>query len=163
MHKQKLAVLIAAGVGILGLVLTWFSVDAGFFSYSQNGFSSGWTGWGTLAALGTGAGILFKAEDKNAAIDADTKKIVMGAGAGALLLPIIAIVIVKSNALGGAIDLGIGLFICMIAGAGMLAIPLAMKADGSFEMPTKDSIQADIKGEENSSDASDASGDDATA
>lgn len=151
MHKQKLAVLIAAGVGILGLVLTWFSVDAGFFSYSQNGFSSGWTGWGTLAALGTGAGILFKAEDKNAAIDADSKKIVMGAGAGALLLPIIAIVMVKSNALGGAIDLGIGLFICMLAGAGMLAVPFVMKADGSMEMPTKDSIKADLEGSDDDS------------
>ena len=155
MHKQRLFILIAVGVGILGMLLPWASVKLGFLgSYSQNGFGSGWTGWGTLAALGAAAGILFKAPDRNTPIDADTKKVVLGGGAGATLLPIIFIIIIKASSYGSAYGLGIGVFLCILAGIGIMAIPFAIKADGEFEMPSKDSISKDIdeiKGGDNDS------------
>lgn len=146
MHKQRLFILVAAGIGIVGLLLTWFSIDAGFFSYSQNGFSSGWTGWGTLAAIGGAAGLVFKADDKNVELDAQTKKMVAGAGAGALVLPLLAIIIVKMQTGGNFVDLGLGLFICMLSGLAIAALPFAIKGDGEFEMPNKETIKADLDG-----------------
>lgn len=146
MHKQRLFILIAAGVGVVGLLLTWFSIDVGFLSYSQNGFSSGWTGWGTLAAIGGAAGLVFKAEDKNTELDAQSKKMVAGAGAGAVVLPLLAIIIVKMQTGGEFVDIGFGIFICMLAGLGIAALPFAIKGDGEFEMPNKETIKADLDG-----------------
>lgn len=146
MHKQRLFILIAAGVGIVGLLLTWFSIDMGFLSYSQNGFSSGWTGWGTLAGIGGAAGLVFKAEDKNAELDAQSKKMVAGAGAAALVLPLLAIIFVKMQTGGEFVNIGLGIFVCMLSGLGIAALPFAIKGDGEFEMPNKETIKADLEG-----------------
>jgi peptidoglycan/LPS O-acetylase OafA/YrhL len=149
MHKQRLFILIASGAGVLGLLLTWFSIDSGFFSYSQNGFSSGWTGWGTLLAIGAAAGLIFKTDDKNLVLDSQTKKMVAGAGLAVIVLPLLAILVVKMQTGGQFINLGMGLFICMLSGLAIAALPFAIKEDGSFEMPNKETIKSDLEKDTN--------------
>ncbi|MEX1002643.1 MAG: hypothetical protein WDZ35_11055 [Crocinitomicaceae bacterium] len=147
MHKQRLFILIAAGVGLLGVLLPWATWKVAWMSGSVNGFSP-WEGWATIAGLGAAAGILFKAEDRNTAIDAATKKIVLGGGAAAFLFPLIFIIRLSassSGAMGSAMGFGIGVFLALLAGLAIVAIPFAIKADGEFEMPSKDSINKDIK------------------
>ncbi|MBD3638185.1 MAG: hypothetical protein HUJ25_12605 [Crocinitomicaceae bacterium] len=152
MHKQKLIVLIAAGVGIVGIILPWASANLGFFgNYSQNGFNSGWTGYATLASLAAAAGILFKESDNASAITAETRKIVAGAGVGAIIFPILFIIILKAQQGGQFVSLGFGVFLCLLAGIAIAVVPFAIKGDGSFEMPTKDSIKADLEADTSSS------------
>ena len=158
MNKQKIIILAAAAVGIVGILLPWASVSLGFLgSYSQNGFNSGWTGYATLASILAAGGILFKDSDRNAPITADMKKIVAGAGGGAVLFSLLFMIIIKSSKGGGLIDLGLGVFLCIIAGIALLVIPFAIKGDGSFEMPSKDSIKADLEAKDDNSSSADGS------
>ena len=139
MHKQRLIILIAAGVGLLGMVMPWATV----WILSQNGFNSGFAGWGTLAGLGAAAGITFKADDKKLPLDSTSKKEVMGGGAAAVIFPIIAMILLKSEG-GIYLTLGMGVYLCCIAGALVLAVPFVIKGDGSTQMPTKDSIKDEV-------------------
>lgn len=146
MHKQKLFVIIAAGLGVVGVLLPWFSCSGWGSTESTNGFSY-WPGYATLAACGAAIGLLFKDPDKNAAIAADVKKMVIGGGAGAVLFPLVFILInigKTGSVLGFSCGFGLGPWLSMIGGLGVLVVLFAMKSDGSFEMPTADSIKADI-------------------
>ncbi|MBI3133126.1 MAG: hypothetical protein HYZ14_00480 [Bacteroidetes bacterium] len=133
-------ILIAAGVGLLGMIMPWASV----WIVSQNGFNSGFAGWATLAGFGAAAGITFKAEDKNQPLDSSSKKVVMGGGAAAAFFSLLAMILLKSQG-GGYLTLGTGVFLCFIAGAAVLAIPFIIKGDGNMQMPTKDSIKDELK------------------
>lgn len=140
MHKQRIAILAAAGLGLLGMILPWASI----WIISQNGFNSGWAGWGTLAGLGGAIGIVLKDADKKLPLDAQGKKLIMGCGGAAAFCSLMAMIIFKANGM-GVITLGIGVFICLLAGAAILAIPFVIKGDGNMSMPTKDSIKDDLK------------------
>lgn len=147
MHKQKLFVIIAAGLGVIGVLLPWFSCSGWGSGGSSNGFSY-WPGYAALASCGAAIGLLFKDPDKNAAITPDVKKIVLGGGAGAVLFPLIFVLLNIGNGgsfLGVSCGIGLGPWITMIGGIGVLVVLFSMKADGTFEMPTSDSIKADIK------------------
>ena len=136
MHKQRIGVLAAAGLCLVGMVLPWTSL----FIFSVSGFGFGWMGWGTLAGIGAAAGIVFKATDKKLPMDATEKKVVLGGGAAAALFPIIAIITLLSN---GA-PTGIGVFLSLIGGIAILAMQFIVKESGDVSMPTKDSIKEDI-------------------
>jgi hypothetical protein len=143
MHKQKIGVLAAVGLGILGILLPWGSL--GIFG-SYNGFSSGWTGYGAIAALAAAAGFILKdLDNKEKPLDDNTKKIVMGAGAGAFVFPLLYIIILKTSMFGGAFGIGMGVYLTMLGGLAVLAIPFVIKSTGEMSMPTKDSIKEEIK------------------
>lgn len=144
MHKQKLGILIAGGVGLLGLLMPWWSVALPFFGkISQNGFQSGFVGWGSFLAIAAAAGILFKDPDRLKPIDNMTQKVVMGAGAGVVLLTILAMILlsVGDNSVG---SLGFGLFMTCLGGIGILAVPFVVKDSGEIAMPDKQSITDEI-------------------
>ncbi len=144
MHKQKLGILIAGGVGLLGLIMPWYSLSLPFFgSISQNGFQSGFVGWGSFLAIAGAAGILFKDSDRLKPIDNTTQKIVMGAGAAVVLFAIIAAIrfSVGEASVG---SLGFGLFTTLLAGVGMIAVPFVVKDSGEIAMPDKKSITDEI-------------------
>ena len=149
MHKQRIFILVAAGVGLLGCLLPWQTISAGFFgSVSANAFGSGWVGYATLAGIAAAAGVMFKDSDKTTVVPADTRKIVLGGGAAVVLFSLIAVIIISSGATGAygfGVSVGIGPFLTLIAGVGILGVPFAIKGDGSFKMPTKDSIKDDMK------------------
>lgn len=149
MHKQRIFILVAAGVGLLGCLLPWQVASAGFFgTISANAFSSGWVGYGTLAGVAAAAGIMFKDADKTAVIPAATRNIVLAAGGAVFLFSLIGIIIISSSssgAYGFGVSMGMGPILSLIGGVGILGVPFAIKGDGSFKMPTKDSIKEDMK------------------
>jgi len=149
MHKQRVFILVAAGVGLLGCLLPWQIASAGFFgTLSYNAFSSGWVGYATLLGVLAAAGIIFKDSDKTVVLPADTRKVVIVAGGAVVLFSLLGIIIISSNATGNygfGISMGMGPILCLIAGVGVLGVPFAIKGDGSFKMPTKDSIKEDMK------------------
>jgi len=149
MHKQRIFILVAAGVGLLGCLLPWQVASAGFFgTISANAFGSGWVGYATLAGVLAAAGIMFKDTDKTTVIPADTRKIVLAAGGAVVLFSLLAIIIISSGATGAygfGVSMGMGPILTFVAGVGILGVPFAIKGDGSFKMPTKDSIKEDMK------------------
>jgi len=149
MHKQRLFILIAAGVGLIGAVMPWQTASAGIFgSASVSAFGSGWVGYATIAGILGAAGILFKDSDKSAVLAVDTKKIVLGAGGAVAVFSLLAILIISTNStsvFGVGVSLGMGPFITLLAGVAILGIPFSIKEDGNFKMPTKDSIKQDMK------------------
>lgn len=115
LHKQKLYSLIVAGVALIALILPWISIDFGFVSRSINGLRS----WGLLSLIGViGVGAAsFLMGDKTKEFDENTKKIALGSFAaialGALLF------FIRLSSIGGGLGsaAGLGLWLCLIAGA----------------------------------------------
>lgn len=133
-HKQKLYSLILAGVGLVSMLLPWFSVKAsmgGFGGYgvSKNGFGS----WGLLVLIGIGvvAAACFMG-DKSKEFDEMGKKLALGgfgAMAGGALIYLIRILTVGgSKGFGGMVKAspGIGLILGLVAGALGLLILMGM-------------------------------------
>jgi len=141
MHKQKMAVLAAAGLGIIGLLMPWFKMYSGSVfgvtipGVSINGFQAGFTGWMTFLGIVAAAGILFKESDKKAAIDSFSRKIVLAGGAAVVVFTLLAIIVGYRSG---------GVFVSFLAGAAIIAVPFVIKDSGEFEMPTKESITDDF-------------------
>jgi hypothetical protein len=121
-HKQKLYALIAAGVALIALLLPWISVSFMGYSSSVNGLR----GWGMLSFLGV-IGVAALSLMGNRAEDYTPEfrryaMIAFGAVAlGAFLF------FIRKNSVGGMMDVagvrtGIGLWICLLAGLGGLAL-----------------------------------------
>lgn len=136
MHKQRLAVIIAAGAGVIATFLPWVSVSMGFLgNYTISGISI-WPGILTLLLCG-GAGVLaFLGDDRNRPIESSYVKFV--AIAGAIPFLIILLNILRALGTGG---LGIGIWLALLASAAIIAVPFVIKDSGEFSMPTKDSIK----------------------
>ncbi len=115
-HKQKLYVLIAAGLALVALMLPWISVGMFGMSNSINGFR----GWGLLCL----AGIIVIAAlsimgDKTQDYSPDYKKYV-GWAFTAIVAGAFLFWIRKNSAVGDAIGIldvktGIGLWLCLLA------------------------------------------------
>lgn len=136
MHKQRLAVVIAAGIGVISTFLPWVSVT--FFGISTT--ASGLSVWaGILAFLAcVAAGVFaFLGDDRNGPIEANFVKFVTIAGGVGVLLVLLFILANFSY-------VGAGAYIGFIALAGVTAVPFVIKDDGEFQMPTKDSIKDEI-------------------
>src|SRR4029079_11192122 len=120
-HKQKLYSLIAAGVALIALLLPWISISFLASSQSWNGLR----GWGLLSLVGVAGvvGLSFvgnKAEDYTE----EYKKYVMIAF-GAVAAGAVLFFLRKNSVVGGIDNLvktGIGLWLCLIAGLGGLAL-----------------------------------------
>jgi hypothetical protein len=151
MHKQRLAVVIAAGLGVISTFLPWGSYSAnlgifgGFQTYSYSGIT---TLVGILAFLLCGGAIaLAFIGDREKAIDADKVKFVAIAGAAVFLFSLLHLLL----NMGGSSELDItglskssisfGVFITIIAGLATVAVPFVVKDSGEISMPTKDSIK----------------------
>jgi hypothetical protein len=124
-HKQKLYALIAAGIAFVALLLPWISLNFLGASQSWNGIR----GWGVLSLFGVIAVVVLsllgtRTEDYTA----EFKKYTMIAF-GAIALGALLFFIRKSSVAGGEsifgddlVKTGIGLWICLVAGLGGLAL-----------------------------------------
>jgi|GEM_PF-560683 hypothetical protein len=136
-HKSKLYSLILAGVGLISLLLPWFSLG-GFGS--KNGFGS----WGLLVLVGVGvvAASCFMG-DKSKGYDDMGKKLALGgfgAMAGGAVIYLIRILSVGGGKYGGYIKLspGIGLFLGLAAGViGLLLMLGIVKVPKSIDDKVK--------------------------
>jgi cytochrome bd-type quinol oxidase subunit 2 len=144
MNKQRIIVLVAAGVGLLSCFMTWATVGVSFFSMSVNGVKSGWGG--KIALLGFILAIVFALlGDRNQPIEKDKKKFVMIGGIIALVMTLLAMVGMSFQEGSSMVTFGIGIYISLIAGIALSAMPFVIKDSGDFEMPTKDALVDDLK------------------
>lgn len=133
MHKQRLAVIIAAGLGVISTFLPWISV---FGIFTVSGLGVGWPGYLTFVACAAAGVFAFLGDDRNTAIESSYVKFVAIAGA----IPFLVILLNIFQALGTG-GLGMGIWLALIATLAIVAVPFVIKDSGEFEMPTKDSIK----------------------
>ncbi|MBK7129487.1 MAG: hypothetical protein IPM74_06765 [Crocinitomicaceae bacterium] len=138
MHKQRLFVVIAAAVGIISAFLPWARVSMFGYSASVNGIDGG-DGWLSIGLFGVAAGLAIANGDKTKVLEGTMKKAVAGVGAGAAAFMLIELLRI------GFEFASFGVYLSLLAGIGVMAIPFVIKGDGGFEMPTKDSIKNELK------------------
>lgn len=144
MHKQRLFILIAAGLGIIAAFFPWISATMPFFGTVSVSGISGMVGdgWITLGLSAAAGGLTFAKGDKSQELDAQMKKTVAGLGAG-IAGYILFFMFIRAE--GGLSVMGMGVWLTFLAGAAIAALPFVIKGDGGFEMPTKDTIKEDLK------------------
>lgn len=138
MHKQRLFILIAGAVGILSAFLPWAKISLFGFSTSASGIEGG-DGWLSLALFAAAAGLAFTSGDKAAVLEGSMKKAVGGIGAGVSAFMLIELLRI------GFSYASYGVYLSILAGVAVMAMPFVIKGDGNFQMPTKDSIKDELK------------------
>ncbi|MFT5821411.1 MAG: hypothetical protein ACI8ZM_002664 [Crocinitomix sp.] len=133
MHKQRLAVIIAAGIGVVSTFLPWISISFFGMSTSATGLSV-WAGLLTLVVCAVAGVFAFLGDDRNQAIDSANVKFVAIAGGVGVLLVLLFVLANFSY-------VGSGAYIGLLATAAVAAVPFVIKDSGEFKMPTKDSIK----------------------
>lgn len=136
MHKQRLAVIIAAGLGLVSLFLPWASLSMFGVSYSVNGLQAGGPGYIMLVVFVVAGVFAFLGDDRTAPIDASKVKIVAGVAALGVLMMLYQLL-----AGIGFSYAGLGAYLAFIAALAVLAVPFVIKDSGAIEMPTADSIK----------------------
>ena len=139
-HKSKLYSLILAALGLVSMLLSWFSVKAaggfGGMGISKNGFGS----WGLLVLAGIAlvAAACFMG-DKAKGFDDMGKKLALagfGAMAAGAVIYLIRILSMGGGKYGGMVKVspGIGLFLGLAAGAiGLLLLLGIVKVPKSID------------------------------
>jgi len=144
MNKQRIIVLVAAGIGLLSCFMTWATVGVSIFNMSVNGVQSGWGG--KIALLGFVLAIVFALlGDRNQPVEKDKKKFVMIGGIVALVMTLLAMVGMSIQDGSSMVTFGIGIYMSLLMGIALTAIPFVIKDSGDFEMPTKDDLVDDLK------------------
>lgn len=138
MHKQRLFIVIAAAIGIISAFLPWVKVSFLGFSTSASGIEGG-DGWLSLALFAAAGGLAFVSGDRNAVLDGSMKKAVAGIGAGAA-----GFMIIEFLRIGFQFS-SFGVYLSLLAGIAVMALPFVIQGDGSMKMPTKDSIKDELK------------------
>jgi hypothetical protein len=114
MHQQKLYSLVLGGLGLLGMILPWASIDNGFTSRSAG---NGFAGWGLLALFGVVAIVISSLSgNKLQPYDQNMRNLAIGGFGGITLGAFISFMQTSGN--GGAMGVksGIGVWFCIIAG-----------------------------------------------
>ncbi len=142
MHKQRLAVIIAAGAGVIASFLPWLTVTLPFFGSTSVSALSFWQGIFFLLLCVAAGTFAFLGDNREGPIEAQNVKFVAGGGAGAFLMVLLVLISGAGSSygeIGGSF--GIGLWIGLLAALAIIAVPFVIKDSGEFEMPTKDSIK----------------------
>ena len=115
MSKQRKYILIAAAVGIISVFLPWITIGAFGMSDSQNGFRS----YGIMVFIAFAVTIAISLMgDQTKTLDQSMWMIVLIAGAVAALFTILFFT--NLNDAFGVVDPGFGLWIALVASAGIL-------------------------------------------
>jgi hypothetical protein len=142
MHKQRLAVIIAAGLGVIASFMPWFTVVLPFFGKTSVTALAFWQGILFLLFCGAAGTFAFLGDKREGPIEAQNVKFVAGGGAGAFLMVLFVLLSGTGSAYGDVGgSFGIGLWIGLLASLAIVAIPFVIKDSGEFSMPTKDSIK----------------------
>lgn len=138
MHKQRLLVVAASTIGAISIFLPWISLTIFGLTISASGYEV-WDGWVVFGLCGAAIAMALTQGDKTTEMDQDVKKKVIGFGAGIAGFMLFELVVRI-----GFSAAGFGAFLALLAGIGILAAPFIIKGDGSFEMPTKETINEDL-------------------
>jgi hypothetical protein len=137
MHKQRIAVIAAGAIGIIATFLPWASISIFGQTFSVSGTAG--DGWISLGIFAAAIGMAVKGDDRAAEMDDKTRKAVAilgGVAAAYMLIELVGLIGFQFS--------GIGVYLGLIAGIGVAAIPFVIKGDGSMEMPSKESVTEDI-------------------
>ena len=138
MEKNRLFILISAGVAILGSLLPWASINAGAFgSYSMNGYQG--DGWFVIIAAIVSI-VLACLNNMNKAMSKGFSIGVIVSGAIATLVTLINLFNVNkymSNFGGYGISIGFGLILALLASIALVVTGLLAMSGGKI---TKDSF-----------------------
>lgn len=138
MEKNRLFILISAGVAILGSLLPWASINAGAFgSYSMNGYQG--DGWLVIIAAIVSI-VLACLNNMNKAVSKGFSIGVIVSGAIATLVTLINLFNVNkymSNFGGYGISIGFGLILAILASIALVVTGLLAMSGGKI---TKDSL-----------------------
>lgn len=138
MSKQRKMILIAAAVGVIAMFLPWWSLDMGFVGGSINGMhNEGLVVF--LCFLGVGALAVVGDQSKNLGLQ--NWMLVLLAGALAALITLI--VFVNAPPLGNR---GFGLYIALIAAAGILFFAYTHRTAGHTLQNGFDSLKQKFGG-----------------
>ncbi len=144
MNKQRIIVLVASGIGLLSCLMTWATASISVVNISMSGVKSGWGG--KIAFLGFALAIVFALlGDRNQPIEKDKKKFVMIAGIIAFLITLLSMLGMSFGEGSQYVTLGIGIYLSLLAGIVVTAIPFVVKDSGDFHVPTKDELVDDLK------------------
>lgn len=134
MHKQRLAVVIAAGVGVLATFLPWARISFFGMSVSASG-AQGFEGWLSLLMCAGAGALAFMGDYQKTPIESSKVKFVSLIGAAVTLLMFIELFFVIGLSVSS-----IGVYLALLAGICILAIPFVVKDNGDISMPNKQSI-----------------------
>ena len=143
MNKQRIIVLITAGVGVLSCLMPWAKVQVLFFSDSVSGLGV-WTGWFAFLGFILAGIFAILGDDKTKSIEKDKTKFVTIGGAVALLFILLTMLIWSNSEGSQLMTFGLGMYLALLSSIALVAIPFVLKGNGDFEMPTKDSLSEDF-------------------
>ena len=139
LNKQRKFILIAAAIGVISIFLPWISISGYGLGYSINGFHS----YGIVVFLGfAAAGIVAILGDQTKSFDKAMWLVELVAGAAAVLFTILFMTDLAGTGSFGA-GYGIGLWIGLLASAGVLVSAWLLKSpednlkDGFDSLKTK--------------------------
>jgi hypothetical protein len=133
--------MIAGGAGILALIagfLPWYGIDFGFGSVSENGFGSGFWAWfGIVLAIAAAVVIVLKALEVY-----DLKAGNLAAEQIALILGALGVISILLRLITESDFLKFGLFIGLIAAAGVTYGAFGAMKDAGMAMPSADDFKS---------------------
>jgi hypothetical protein len=137
--------MIAGGAGILALIagfLPWYGIDFGFGSVSENGFGSGFWAWfGILLAIAAAVVVVLKALEVY-----DLKAGNLAAEQIALILGALGVISILLRLITESDFLKFGLFIGLIAAAGVTYGAFGAMKDAGMAMPSADDFKSPSSG-----------------
>jgi len=136
MSKQRKYILIAAAVGIVSVFLPWMTIGMMGMSDSTNGFRS----YGIVVFIAfAGAVVISLMNDQTKTLDQTMWMIALTAGAAALIFTILFFT--NLNGTFGMVSAGFGLWISLVASAGVLASAWLFKNPGDTLQSGLDSLK----------------------
>ncbi|MGV6861794.1 MAG: hypothetical protein ACWA41_08475 [Putridiphycobacter sp.] len=144
MNKQRIIVLAAAGVGLLSCILPWASINVFFIKTSVSGLGV-WSGWLTFLGFVLAGVFGFLGDDRNQPVEKSKRVFITIGGAVAFLFALLTMVIWATSDGSAMMSFGIGMYLALLSGIALAAIPFVIKDDGGFEMPTKEAVMEDLK------------------
>lgn len=142
-NKQRLFILIAAGVGVIATFLPWAKVSLFGFSESALGLSTG--GWISLLFY-AGAGTMAFLGDKAVALEKQKMTLVLVLGALGVLFTLFKIIQIGSESM---ISASFGVFLALLAGLALVGIYFFVNEKGEISSKPKkvdfNEIKDDLK------------------
>lgn len=128
-NKQRLFIVIAAGIGLLSAFLPWAKVSIFGISDTSMGLSVG--AWVSML-LYAGAGAMAFTDDKSIALEKGKKNIMVILGGLGALFSLFKIIQISSESMMSA---GFGCYLSLLAGLALVGIYFFVSDEGEINMP----------------------------
>jgi len=126
-HKQRLAVIVVAVLGLISVFLPWATVRTGIFGNISVNAMEGWDGWAVIILMAGAIGLAIRGT-RNEELDfsvSQTKWGLIASGGASALIAVMNLIDVARipSVMGITTSVGIGAILCLLAGAAIAAVP----------------------------------------